>query len=78
MSEHTAPTEGSTDDLAKIGFEPDDVPVAALFKMSVGLTVVVVAMVVGTYFYFNHTVEAELLEKGYGSTEPVPAEQHKR
>lgn len=78
MSEPVTPTESSPDDLAKIGFEPDDVPVAGLFKMAAALTVTIVIAVVGTYYYFDYTVANELAEKGYSTTDFVPADEHLR
>ncbi|MCP4805425.1 MAG: hypothetical protein GY913_13745 [Proteobacteria bacterium] len=71
MSEHT-PETAETDDLAKIGFEPDDVPVDFLFKTTIALTVSVVLMVGFTYWYFKKTVAEELQAKGYDVTEQVP------
>ena len=52
-------------DIADIGFEPDDIPTGFLFKLVAALTVAIVLMVAGTYFYFKHTVANELAAKGY-------------
>ncbi len=52
-------------DLAAIGFEPDDIPTGFLFKIVAALTLAIVVMVTGTYFYFKHVVANELKDKGY-------------
>ena len=71
MSEPTPPTPES-DDIAAIGFEPDDVPVDFLFKTVIALTIAVVLMVGFTYWYFKKTVAEELQAKGYEVTEMAP------
>ena len=73
-----SPTPTQSDDLAKIGFEPDDVPVGSLYKMAIALTLSIVLSVVGTYFYFNYVVAQELAEKGYTTTDFVPESEYKR
>ena len=59
-----APTH-TDDDLAGIGFEPDIVPAGFVVRLSIGLTLAVLASVVFTWFYFRSTVADELHRKGY-------------